>query len=61
MQGMARLVGQTVGAAITAVLFSVFLQERGTVFAIGAGALFALGGAVVSSLRMRESALRDAP
>jgi DHA2 family multidrug resistance protein-like MFS transporter len=61
MQGMARLVGQTTGAAITAVLFSVLLQERATVFALGAGALFAIFGAVVSGLRMRESTLRDAP
>jgi len=61
MQGMARLVGQTVGAAITAVLFSIVIQVQATIFAIGVGALFALGGAVVSGFRLRESALRDAP
>jgi DHA2 family multidrug resistance protein-like MFS transporter len=61
MQGMARLVGQTIGAAITAVLFGVLLQERATIFALGTGALFALFGAVVSGLRMRQSALKDAP
>lgn len=61
MQGMARLVGQTIGAAITAVLFGILLQERATVFALGAGALFAIFGAVVSGLRMRESLLKDAP
>ncbi len=61
MQGMARLVGQTTGAAITAVLFGILLQERATVFALGAGALFAIFGAGVSGLRMRQSTLKDAP
>jgi DHA2 family multidrug resistance protein-like MFS transporter len=61
MQGMARLVGQTTGAAITAVLFAAVTQQRATIFAIGVGALFAIGGAIVSAFRMRESTLKDAP
>lgn len=61
MQGMARLVGQTTGGALTAVLFSILLQESATVFALGLGAAFALLGAVVSGLRMSGRALKDAP
>jgi DHA2 family multidrug resistance protein-like MFS transporter len=61
MQGMARLVGQTVGGALTAVLFSILLQESATVFAIGLGAGFAILGSVVSGLRMSRRALKDAP
>lgn len=61
MQGMARLVGQTVGGALTAVLFSMLLQEGATVFALGLGAGFAFLGAIISGLRMSGRALRDAP
>ena len=61
MQGMARLVGQTVGGALTAVLFSILAQENATVFALGFGAAFAIVGSIVSGFRMSGHARRDAP
>lgn len=51
MMATARIVGMTFGAAIAALLFDVG-GERGTTFALTAGALFAGTGVVLSCLRL---------
>jgi DHA2 family multidrug resistance protein-like MFS transporter len=56
MQGMARLIGQTVGAAFTSLLFGTLMVENGTVVALWVCVGFALLGAVVSALRLKDFA-----
>jgi DHA2 family multidrug resistance protein-like MFS transporter len=53
MQGMARLIGQSFGAAFAAMLFGFLRQDAATVTALWLGASFAAVGAVVSALRLR--------
>jgi DHA2 family multidrug resistance protein-like MFS transporter len=55
MQGMARLLGQTIGAALTAVLFAR-LTHAGPVVAIWLGAGFAVLGSLVSVTRLSDLA-----
>ena len=52
MQAMARLLGQTVGAALTALIFARFL--RGEMVAVWFATGFAMLGAFVSALRLTE-------
>ena len=52
MQAMARLLGQTVGAAFTAFAFARFVD--GGVAAVWLAAMFALLGALVSAARLRD-------
>jgi MFS transporter, DHA2 family, multidrug resistance protein len=52
MQAMARLLGQTVGAALTALIFARFL--RGAMVAVWFATGFAVIGAVVSALRLTD-------
>ena len=54
MQGMARLFGQSVGAAITAIMFGALAPEVAPVVALWLGASFAILGAVVSYLRLTD-------
>ena len=53
MLGMARLLGQTVGAAFVAVLFAMF-PGHGMRYALIFGAVIAVVSAVISSLRLRK-------
>jgi len=53
MLGTARLVGQSVGTALVAFVFSLSLT-RGTTNALLLGAAMAIAGAVVSSLRIAQ-------
>ena len=53
MLGMARLLGQTVGAAFVAVLFAIF-PGHGMRYALIFGAVIAVVSAVISSLRLRK-------
>ena len=53
MLGMARLLGQTVGAAFVAVLFAMF-PGHGMRYALVFGAVIAVVSAVISSLRLRK-------
>jgi DHA2 family multidrug resistance protein-like MFS transporter len=52
MQAMARLLGQTVGAALTALIFARFL--RGAMVAVWFATGFAVIGAAVSALRLTD-------
>jgi len=54
MLGTARLVGQTVGAALVPLMFSAF-GARATIWALGIGAGIALLAAAVSSTRLIET------
>ena len=54
MMTMSRLIGVTLGAAFAAVLFEVS-PEGGTAMALILGCAIALGGVVVSSLRLRTA------
>lgn len=56
MQGMARLLGQTVGAALAALFFGLMDHTEATVVAPAVGALFAIIGAVISGLRLTDLA-----
>jgi DHA2 family multidrug resistance protein-like MFS transporter len=56
MMTMARLIGMTLGAAFAAVLFEIS-PERGTVMALTAASVIAVGGVVASSLRLRRPKL----
>lgn len=58
MLGTARLLGQTTGAALTALMFGLF-PSTGTTIALMAGAVFAGVAAVVSCLRLLN--VSDAP
>jgi DHA2 family multidrug resistance protein-like MFS transporter len=53
MMTMSRLIGMTLGAALAAVLFEIS-PARGTVMALTLGSMIAVGGIVVSSLRLRS-------
>jgi DHA2 family multidrug resistance protein-like MFS transporter len=53
LQSMARLLGQTIGAALTALLFSR-LAGRGAIAAIWLGVGFGLLGAIVSAIRLTD-------
>ena len=57
MQAMARLLGQTVGAALTAFAFAQFVD--GNEVALWLSVLFAILGAVVSGLRLRDMPMPD--
>ena len=48
MIGTARLLGQTLGATLVALLFSFAMHDKGTTVCLWAGAIFALIAAVVS-------------
>jgi DHA2 family multidrug resistance protein-like MFS transporter len=52
MQAMARLLGQTVGAALTAFAFARFLD--GSIVAMWLAVVFAVLGALVSALRLTD-------
>ena len=53
MLGMARLLGQTVGAAFVAVIFAM-LPTKGMRYCLIFGAIIAIVSAVISSLRLRR-------
>jgi DHA2 family multidrug resistance protein-like MFS transporter len=53
MQASARLIGQTMGAALVALVFGLF-PENGTTITTLCGAGIALAAAGVSMLRMME-------
>ena len=56
MLGTARLTGQSLGAVLVAALFSVWPPEgagKGPLMALGLAALFSLGSALFSALRLR--------
>jgi DHA2 family multidrug resistance protein-like MFS transporter len=52
MQAMARLVGQTVGAALTALVLARFVP--GPAAAVWLGAIFSFAGAAVSAVRLTD-------
>jgi MFS transporter, DHA2 family, multidrug resistance protein len=54
MLGTARLLGQTTGAALVALLLARY-PDQGTRIALGVGVGFALGGALLSMLRLSEA------
>jgi MFS transporter, DHA2 family, multidrug resistance protein len=54
MQGMARLLGQSTGAALAAMLFGVLVRSSATTVALFLGAAFAFLGAVISGLRLTD-------
>lgn len=56
MQGTARLLGQTAGAVIMSLLFSIGTAEAAPQIGLGLGAAMALLAAVVSTLRRRQKA-----
>jgi hypothetical protein len=58
MLGTARLTGQTLGAALTAILFDLF-ATRGETIALEAAAGFALVAAAVSAMRLRRDAAHE--
>jgi DHA2 family multidrug resistance protein-like MFS transporter len=53
MQSVARLFGQTTGAAFTAIAFSRFAPQ-GAVAALWLGATFSAAGAIVSAVRLTD-------
>ena len=54
MIGTARLLGQTLGATLVALLFSFAMHDKGTTVCLWAGAIFALIAAVVSCFRLSQ-------
>jgi MFS transporter, DHA2 family, multidrug resistance protein len=58
MLGTARLTGQTLGAALTAILFDLF-ATRGETIALEVAAGFALVAAAVSAMRLRRDAAHE--
>ncbi|MBI1778986.1 MAG: MFS transporter [Proteobacteria bacterium] len=60
MLGTARLLGQTTGTALVAVLFGLW-PEEGTTIALLTAAAFALGAAIVSSVRMLDFSRPGSP
>ena len=54
MIGTARLLGQTLGATLVALLFSFVMHDKGTTVCLWAGAIFALIAAVVSCFRLSQ-------
>ena len=59
MQAMARLLGQTVGAALTAFAFARFTDGNVTAMWLAVG--FAALGAVVSAMRLTDIPRPDEP
>jgi DHA2 family multidrug resistance protein-like MFS transporter len=57
MQGMARLFGQTLGAAFVALVFGLMMLQTATVAVQWVGVGFAVLGAAVSSLRLKDFAV----
>jgi DHA2 family multidrug resistance protein-like MFS transporter len=55
MQGTARLVGQTAGAVLMALLFSLAPAAIAPRLGLGAGAVLALAGGLVSTLRTSKA------
>jgi DHA2 family multidrug resistance protein-like MFS transporter len=55
MQGTARLLGQTAGAVVMALLFSLFSANRAPQLALGIGALLCLLAALTSLLHGRQA------
>jgi MFS family permease len=54
MLGMARLLGQTFGTTLVALLFSFVVHDRSTAVCLMVGSGFAAVAAVVSSLRLSQ-------
>lgn len=54
MIGTARLLGQTLGATLVALLFSFVIPQKGTTVCLWVGAAFALTAAIVSCLRLSQ-------
>ena len=54
MLGMARLLGQTFGTTLVALIFSFVVQGRSTAICLIVGSGFAVAAAIVSSLRLSE-------
>ena len=54
MLGMARLLGQTFGTTLVALLFSFVVHEKSTAVCLIAGSGFAFVAAVVSSMRLSQ-------
>lgn len=54
MLGTARLLGQTLGATLVAVLFSFITQGKGTTACLWLGAAFAIAAALISCLRLSQ-------
>lgn len=54
MIGTARLLGQTLGATLVALLFSMTVHQNGTVVSLWVAAVFALVAAIVSCLRLSQ-------
>lgn len=62
MLGMARLLGQTFGTTLVALLFSFVVHEKSTAVCLIAGSGFAFVAAVVSSMRLSQpSTLKTKP
>ena len=59
MLGTARLLGQTIGAALVSLFIARFALD-GTRIALFAAAGFAIAGAIVSTLRLSEAGARGA-
>ncbi len=56
MLGMARLLGQTLGTTLVALLFGLLPHERTTTACLLLGMIFAIAAAVVSTLRLSQAA-----
>jgi DHA2 family multidrug resistance protein-like MFS transporter len=59
MQGTARLLGQTAGSVIMALLFTVYSSTAAPRIGLAAGAVLALAGGVVSAMRIGGGATRE--
>ena len=59
MQGTARLLGQTAGAAIMALLFTVTSPAAAPRIGLAVGAVLALAGGLVSAMRIDRAATRN--
>ena len=57
MMGMARLMGQTLGTTLVALLFSWVVGSKSTEVCLITGSVFALIAAVVSSLRLSQASV----
>ena len=57
MMGMARLMGQTFGTTLVALLFSWVVGSKSTEVCLITGSVFALIAAVVSSLRLSQASV----
>ena len=54
MIGTARLLGQTLGATLVALLFSLVTQQNGTIVCLWVAAGFSLIAAIVSCMRLSQ-------